>query len=326
MKKALRGINLGGWLVAERWMTPDLFAGVAGDGESAIVRELGAQAAAERLEQHRSTFITEEDFRWIAKKGFDFIRLPVGYWLFEKTSNFIDGETYLAEAFSWARQHSLGVILDFHGLQGSQNGNDHSGQIGYVGFYRCWNRRAALRTLEYMARQYGHEPALIAIEVINEPKIPWWTHRLTDYYDRAYDIVAFHTSPEVKIIVSDGFAPDRLLPLLLRNGYRERLVLDMHMYQIFTQHDKQMRLRDHVDYTNNVWAEQLISISQAIPILIGEWTAALPTEIHRFAESDFRKHYSTQKTVFDRTVWAHAYWSYKAPGVNAPWDFRATNF
>src|SRR6478736_6585410 len=117
MKQARRGINLGGWLVAERWMTPQLFAGVIEDGEIALVRELGYDEARRRLEMHRSSFITEKDFQWIAEHGFEFVRLPVGYWLFEETDDFIDGETYLRRAFEWATRYKLGVVLDFHGLQ-----------------------------------------------------------------------------------------------------------------------------------------------------------------------------------------------------------------
>ncbi len=87
MGKALRGINLGGWLVAERWMTQDLFRGVKGDDEYSLGWELGQEEASRRLKVHRDTFITQRDFRWIADQGFDFVRLPVGYWLLEDTEN-----------------------------------------------------------------------------------------------------------------------------------------------------------------------------------------------------------------------------------------------
>ena len=122
MTRALRGVNLGGWLVAERWMTPELFADIEGDGEIALVNELGYEKARARLKKHRDTFIREEDFVTIKDQGFDFVRLPVGYWLFEETDDFIDGEDYIRRAFTWASQNHLGVVLDFHGLQGSQNG------------------------------------------------------------------------------------------------------------------------------------------------------------------------------------------------------------
>jgi glucan 1,3-beta-glucosidase len=89
---SLKGINLGGWLVAERWMTPDLFANVQSDGEIALVRELGKEEAARRLEAHRGTFITKNDFYLIQQRGFKVVRLPVGYWLFEETPDFIDGK------------------------------------------------------------------------------------------------------------------------------------------------------------------------------------------------------------------------------------------
>ena len=60
-------------------MTPELFSGVVGAGERALGRELGSNEARRRLEAHRSSFITEEDFVWCAQAGFDLVGRPVGY-------------------------------------------------------------------------------------------------------------------------------------------------------------------------------------------------------------------------------------------------------
>ena len=51
----LRGVNLGGWLVLEKWMTPSLFAGLARHRRDAWSAELGA-AAANRLRAHWNSF------------------------------------------------------------------------------------------------------------------------------------------------------------------------------------------------------------------------------------------------------------------------------
>ena len=64
----LRGVNLGGWLVLEKWMTPSLFAGLA-----ATTRRPGApSSAATRRRGCARTgtgFITREDFAWLAAVG-----------------------------------------------------------------------------------------------------------------------------------------------------------------------------------------------------------------------------------------------------------------
>jgi glucan 1,3-beta-glucosidase len=319
MTKALRGINLGGWLVAERWMTPDLFAGVEGDGEIALVRELGYDTAKMRLQAHRNAFITEEDFRWIATHGFEFVRLPVGYWLFSETDDFIDGETHLRRAFEWAHLHDLKVVLDFHGLQGSQNGQDHSGQVGKIRFYQRGNRQQALETLEYMCRTYGGNEALLAIELINEPKTRWFLWGLLRYYDRAVAIAERYLAPTVQIIVSDAFKPRRMARALSRRAYGNRVVLDVHLYRVFGRSEQGLTTEEHISAVENDWRELLQELSKHVPVMVGEWSAALPARADQ--EGRNAEYFNAQQQVFNDASWAHSYWSYKAPGCGA-WDYR----
>ncbi len=322
---ALKGVNLGGWLIAERWMTPALFAGVQADGERAIGRELSTDTAVDRLHRHRQAFITERDFRWIARHGFDFVRLPVGYWLFESAEGFVDGEEYVQRAFTWAHKHKLKVILDFHGLQGSQNGQDHSGQAGKVRFYKKRYTRRALATVEYLTRRYGHEPALLAIELINEPKVHWFIFRLIRYYVRAYRIAQENVAPSVRIIVSDAFKPLRVARALARKRLGGQLVLDVHLYQLFSESDRRLTYEGHLKKIDHEWRPLLIELNKYGDVLVGEWSAALPSEAMQGLNGAraCRQYYGAQQNAFDELTWAHSYWSYKAPG-NGPWDFAAS--
>lgn len=300
-------------------MTPGLFEGVDGNGEIALVKELGYEVARTRLIAHRESFITEKDFRWIAEHGFDFVRLPVGYWLFSKTDDFIDGEAYVRRAFEWARLYRLRIVLDFHGLQGSQNGQDHSGQVGKIRFYRRGNRADALDTLEYMCRTYGDKEELLAIELINEPKTRWFLWRLLKYYDRAVAIAERHLRPTTLIIVSDAFKPLRMARALSRRAYGSRLVLDVHLYQLFSARDQRLSLDEHVGIVNHKWKKLLEELSRYVPVYVGEWSAALPPFSAR--EGRNAEYFLAQHVLFDSHAWAHSYWSYKAPGSGA-WDYR----
>ena len=319
MTKALRGLNLGGWLVAERWMTPSLFEGVVASGEAALVRELGVEEARRRLTAHRGTFITKKDFKWIAEAGFDFVRLPVGYWLFAETDDFIDGEIYLRQAFDWAKEHDLQVILDFHGLQGSQNGQDHSGQVGKIKFYRRGNRGDALQTLEYMAKMYGRHPALLGIEIINEPKVRWLLWRLLRYYDRAIPLIKPNLASNVKIIVSDAFKPLKMARVLSRRSYAQHIVMDIHLYQVFGKQEQSMSVDQHLRVVRHDWSQLLTEIGSYMPIIVGEWSAGLPGAADREGRAD--EYFQAQHDTFSAEAWAHCYWSYKAPGAGV-WDYR----
>ena len=77
----LRGVNLGSWLVLEKWMVPSLFGGLQATDETTWCAEMGPRAA-ERLRAHWDSFITREDFCWIAEHGLDAVRIPVGHWIF----------------------------------------------------------------------------------------------------------------------------------------------------------------------------------------------------------------------------------------------------
>ncbi len=324
MRKARKGINLGGWLVVERWI-PGVFDGVDGPAEIDIVKELGYDAAKERLTQHRDSFITEKDFAWIKKQGFEFVRLPVGYWLFKHTDDFIDGEIYLRRAFTWAKKHHLGIILDFHGLQGSQNGKDHSGQVGKVQLYRGDNQTLALETLTYMAATYGKEAALLGFEVINEPHNNYCSWRLLRYYDKAYAAIEPHLRPDVKIIVSDAFSPLKIARALARRPYASRLLLDVHLYQVFSRRDALMSFDQHVQKADEHWWDLINKVQRYLPVLVGEWSAALPIATYQDGggkeSGRVNKYYKAQKQTFDDIAWGHAYWTYKAPHCGV-WDWR----
>lgn len=322
---ALKGINLGGWLVAERWMAPGLFDGVRKDGERAIGRELSALEATKRLKAHRDTFITEKDFIWIKDNGFDFVRLPVGYWLFEDSEGYIPGEAYVKKVFSWAMKHQLGVVLDFHGLQGSQNGQDHSGETGKVRWYRRRNSRGVLQTMEYLAKTYGHEPALIGLEVINEPKVRWLLWPLLRYYDKAIAIAQHYVRSDVKIIVSDAFKPLRVAKALAKRDYGEQVTLDLHLYGVFSRRDRSMTYDEHLQKAGVEWSRLIERLRTYVPhVYVGEWSGALPPSAYKpdvETKEKVRAYMTAQEVAFDQ-AWAHTYWSYKTPGMGA-WDYRS---
>lgn len=49
--KKLRGVNLGGWLVLEKWMTPSVFEGLEAVDETTYCVELGGRAE-QALKKH----------------------------------------------------------------------------------------------------------------------------------------------------------------------------------------------------------------------------------------------------------------------------------
>ena len=160
----LRGVNLGAWLVLEKWMVPDVYQDTDADDEYGLCLALGNKAES-RLQEHRETFITEDDFRWIRNCGLNAVRLPVGYWMLEAPKPFVPSADFVDFALEQALRNNLKVILDLHGAPGSQNGWDHSGRSGETGWHKDPNNiKETIRILGAFAQRYGKHPALYGIE------------------------------------------------------------------------------------------------------------------------------------------------------------------
>lgn len=103
----LQGVNLGGWLVLEKWMTPSLFDGTTAADETYFCHDLGEDRARERLKTFRDTFIQRRDFAEIADHGFNAVRIPVPFFIFEDIGPYIHCYEYLDRAFEWAEEFQL---------------------------------------------------------------------------------------------------------------------------------------------------------------------------------------------------------------------------
>lgn len=122
--------------VHEAWMVPSVFSCAAGKQDSEIDLASGwegVENAKKVLEKHWDTFITEDDFKFLAKIGINTVRLPLGFWSlgtnFTKASVFEKyGDAYenswprVLRALRWAGDNGIGVLADLHGAYGSQNG------------------------------------------------------------------------------------------------------------------------------------------------------------------------------------------------------------
>lgn len=55
----VKGVNLGNWLVLEKWMSPGLFDGTTAEDEYYLPTQLPKEIYEERIRMHRSEYITE---------------------------------------------------------------------------------------------------------------------------------------------------------------------------------------------------------------------------------------------------------------------------
>lgn len=319
----IRGVNLGAWLVLEKWMVPDIYQGTDAEDEYTLCQTLGDQAKS-RLDQHRETFITADDFTWIRQCGLNAVRLPVGYWALENPKPYVECARFIDFALDQAQQNGLKLLLDLHGAPGSQNGWDHSGRAGAINWPAPQNVNETLRVLESFAQRYGKHPALYGIELLNEPRNTVPLEILQQFYRDAYPRLRRYLAPEVAIVFHDSFRPLAWKQFMQEPAF-SNVILDTHIYQCFNEADRTRSAReqlavalDRTDSLNEMQREEL-------PTIVGEWSLSLPGHsLHGLSpvqvESVFRGYGGAQLLSYESTR-GWFFWSYKLQAASE-WNFR----
>ena len=86
-KVILKGFGLGGWLVLEGYMWNFPGFGSTTTMENAVIDLLGEQKADQFFERYRSNYITEKEISFLAKNGFNALRIPLHYKHFSPSFN-----------------------------------------------------------------------------------------------------------------------------------------------------------------------------------------------------------------------------------------------
>lgn len=346
-----RGVNLGNWLVLEKWMAPELFAGTDAEDEVHLWEQLDATQSRERFKVHRDSYVTDRDFAFIAGRGLDFVRLPVPYFVFGDVEGRDGCVDHVDAAFRWANRYGLGVLLDLHTVPDSQNGFDNGGICGVCKFHKDPEHvELALTVLERLAERYRDDPALWGIEVLNEPISPeLWTlidvpsryppvdpvqaegsegvptEFLERFYTDAYARIRAQ-APDVRIVFHDGFRIDHWAGVLTAPSF-ENIMVDTHLYVMMDTIGGEKDLDGYVRHVHEKFGGTVHAMSEHFPILVGEWN--LDTKAPSASElgDDERRAYfralaAAHLSAFeDASAWC--YWSYKLhvdDRPSDPWD------
>jgi glucan 1,3-beta-glucosidase len=288
--RPIRGVNLGGWLSLEPFITPSLFAYDLSLGivdEYSLCTHLGPSEAIKTLEKHYATFITEQDFKDIADAGLDHVRIPYSYWAVKTYDNdpYVFGVSwrYLLRGIEWARKYGLRVKLDLHAVPGSQNGWNHSGKQGTVNWLVGANGQTnAQRSLDIhnMLSQFfaqdRYQNVIAFYGLLNEPAQAIGTSALAQWTAQAYKIVHDNGVKAVQVF-SEAL---RGLPAWQGQltGYGNNLVIDVHDYTIFDDGLIKLKHADRVSFACSSLGGQLTAgmntASGFGPTMVGEWSQA----------------------------------------------------
>jgi len=271
--ETVRGVNLGGWFVLEPWITPSLFTGSYVD-EYTFTQTVGQATAQSILNQHWATWITQKDFTEIAAVGLNHVRIPIGYWAVTPLPGdpYVQGQLeYLDQAIGWARLAGIKVLIDLHGAPGSQNGFDNSGRLGDIDWLTGDTYSQTLTAIQALANRYaGDTDVVTAIELLNEPA--GWDLDLDtvkQFYYSGWGNVR-NANAYTAVVIHDAFQPLTFWDGFMSSGFND-VILDTHIYQIFSDDQVAMKPCEHVQ---NACSNSAPLAGSNLWTIVGEWTGA----------------------------------------------------
>lgn len=219
------GASLGSWLILERWLLEDWMVQQGGANawdEWRFSQSLGNNLASV-LEDHQNSWVTEADMDTMMNSGVNIIRIPIPFWAFIPT---VPGEPYLNvttgytkqlnKMLEWCYSRGMYVMLDLHGMPGSQNGDQSSGHnTTNIQWFEQANQDrsdAFLQNVLEWATSSNYSSIINSIGVVNEPRVVSddWSLNQTrfditqSYYERSY---ATCLKYNVTMTFHNGFYP-----------------------------------------------------------------------------------------------------------------------
>lgn len=321
MTQAFKGVNLGGWLVAEKWITPSLFKGTMARNEFELSN---TKEGRRRIKDHHQTFIQQADLDWLKAQNVKLLRVPVGYWIFGGDKRYIAAIDRLDWLVDTSLSMGFKVLIDLHAAPDAQNRAEHSGSGNTVSEKHStkWlsNKSAQQETVEILsqlAERYRDSPAIWGIQLLNEPAIDFTGMRLASFHRRAYRALSKVARPGTHIVFSDAYAPLRTTNtfwLMAKSDYP--VAMDMHIYQTFSRRDKQRSFMGHLRKLRRTkWLLWFYGLQQ--PLMIGEWSGMLPINEGRNAT---KRYIAKQLSVYEGVI-AQCYWTYKTEN-DGRWNYR----
>jgi Cellulase (glycosyl hydrolase family 5)/PA14 domain/Bacterial Ig domain/Bacterial Ig-like domain len=232
---ALRGVNIGGWLVQESWMCPST-RNIPGGGvileadiEQQLVSRFGVATKNSLIDTYQANWITAPDLDALQAMGINFVRLPFSFLTFmeaEDPSVALGAVAWKTPSVAFARldwfvaqaaQRGIYVLLDMHEVQGKAI--DPAVPVTF------WNTPAyqdrAVAIWQQVAAHYAGNPWVIGYDLLNEPYgVP------NDYYDRCLQAIRA-MDPDHTIFVETWSWQN--LPQLATYGW-SNVVCSLHFY------------------------------------------------------------------------------------------------
>lgn len=321
---ALHGVNLGGYLVMEGWMTPMDSSGLPDDYSvlQTLDNRFGVATEQSLIATYQQSWITTTDLDNIKAMGFNVIRLPFWWGDFET----LNGQ-WRSDAFAkmdWlvnqAWQRGIYTILDFHGVVGGQSGDQSSGQSGQNQYWSNALDQSATATIwERIAAHYKGNPGVAGYDLINEPTGAPSTQAVWNVYRNLYTDIR-NVDPDHMIIMEGTFGNWNWNQLPDPSTYGwTNVMYEMHEYQFNSTNDPSAIEAG----TNNQVNDFDNHLSWDVPDYVGEFNdfapGSNPASVWQYTIGQFDANninwttwsYKTTQTLAPNSwgVYAPTYWA-----------------
>jgi endoglucanase len=205
----LRGVNLGGWLVIEPWMTPADSSKLP--DEYSILRTLdqrfGVATEQSLIDTYQNAWITAADLDNIKAAGLNMVRVPVWWANFET----LDGR-WRSDAFDkldWVIKNcysrGIYVVIDLHGVPGQQSKSMDTGRQNQNQYWtNAADQAATVNIWQRLASHYKGNGTVAGYDVMNEPVDAPGKHHVWDAYNQLYSAIRAN-DPDHMIILEGTF-------------------------------------------------------------------------------------------------------------------------
>lgn len=309
----LRGTNIGNLFVQESWMS-------ATDSKdqlntlNQLTERFGQDKALELLDYYESNYFTTADLDNLKSLGATVLRIPFTYMNFYKKS----GNDWVLrdDAFdrmdwivSQCGSRGIYTILDLHGAFGSQNGQDHSGQVidsaNQVTFFS--NESLMSKTLELwqnIAKHYKGNGNVAGYDTLNEPgeKAGQTGEKHWKFYDRMYKAIR-EVDPDHIIIFESCWGVNNL-PNPKNYGW-ENVIYEYHHYTWDYTGSDDSSYNGQKNAIDNL-VNDVLKVDYGNPTYIGEFNCF-----------DNTKGWNYVLEKMNSNGWHWTTWSYKARGMGS---------
>ncbi|KAF3439237.1 hypothetical protein FNV43_RR17512 [Rhamnella rubrinervis] len=294
-------------------------------GDYQLANGYGHNEAKKILKRHRNSFISIEDFNFLYRHGINTVRIPVGWWIAydpDPPAPFIGGSLEaLDNAFSWAQAYNIKCIIDLHAAPGSQNGMEHSAsRDGSTDWPSEDNISQTLHVIDFLASRFGTHPALLGIELLNEPSAPTVPlDKLVSYYKQGYEIVRKY-SPSAYVIICQRIGNADPVELYQANIGSHNIVVDLHYYNLFDTFFVNMSSEDNIEYIYKSRETQLRDLNKENGplVFIGEWVNEW--NVTSGSQTDYQEFGKAQLEAYNAASFGWCYWTLKNDRQH--WDFE----